>query len=182
MHYNRKQHLIQHSVNSSWAQFCPLCGGSLAERYIEIEQRTRRVCSNCGFIFYINPKVVAATIPRQNDHIWLLRRNIEPSLGRWTFPGGYVDLGESVKEAAIRETREETLLEVRIDSLLNIYSYVNAAVIMIVYCATVIAGIAGITAESQEIRAFQLADIPWTDLAFPSTRDALMEYVAKEKG
>jgi ADP-ribose pyrophosphatase YjhB (NUDIX family) len=168
---------LQHSAGSDWARFCPRCGCSLVERYLEIEQHHRKVCSGCGFIFYLNPKIVAAAVPRQDGRIWLLRRNIEPSSGCWTFPGGYVDLGESVEDAAIRETREETLLEIRLDSLLNIYSYAKSGIVVVVYCSTVIGGTAGITPESREVRAFDPADIPWRGLAFPSTRDALTDYM-----
>ena len=172
---------LQHSSASKWARFCPRCGAALEERYIEIEQHLRKICSGCGYIFYLNPKVVAAAIPRQDDQIWLLRRNIDPAPGTWTFPGGYVDLGESVPEAAIRETYEETLLNIRIDGLLNVYSYTNVGIVLVVFRATVTGGVAAATPESQEVRAFALDDIPWTRLAFPSTRDALTDYLKFER-
>ena len=182
MQPNRHIHtILQHPPDSSWAKFCPRCGHPLEERYLEEEQHIRKVCSDCKFIFYLNPKVVAGAIPRQNDRIWLVRRNIEPSSGCWTFPGGYVDLGESVKDAAIRETREETCLEVRLDGLLNVYSYANIGIVLVAYFATVVGGVAGTTPESQEVRAFRLEEIPWETLAFSSTRDALTDYVHHEK-
>jgi 8-oxo-dGTP diphosphatase len=179
MHMNgdRANHSLQHSDDSQWARYCPCCGGSLEERYIEAEQHTRKICSECGFIFYLNPKVVAAAVPRQGDSIWLVRRSVEPAQGHWTFPGGYVDLGERVSDAAIRETHEETQLNVRLDGLLNIYSYENSRIVLVVYRATVIGGMAGVTPESQEVRAFRLDAIPWSELAFPSTREALADYV-----
>jgi ADP-ribose pyrophosphatase YjhB (NUDIX family) len=181
MHYGPMHQMLQHPADSNWARFCPRCGGRLEERYVEIEQHHRKVCSGCGFIFYLNPKVVAAVIPRQEDRIWLVRRNIEPSCGSWTFPGGYVDLGESVPDAAVREAYEETLLRIRIDNLLNVYSYAEVGIVVVVYRATIIGGEAGATPESQEVKAFQLNDIPWANLAFPSTREALADYVkAKE--
>ena len=102
------------------------------------------------------------------------------SLGSWTFPGGYVDLGERVQDAAIRETYEETRLNIRLDGLLNVYSYANVGIVLVVYRATVIGGVAGVTPESQEVRAFHLKDIPWISLAFPSTREALADYVRFE--
>ena len=169
----------QHSIDSTWVKYCPRCGGKLEERFIEFEQRVRKVCSQCGFIFYLNPKVVAAAVPRQEGRIWLLRRNIEPGLGRWTFPGGYVDLGERVPDAAVRETREETCLEIQLDDLLNVYSYNAVGVVLVVYRATVIGGIAAVTPESQEVRSFSQAEVPWDELAFPSTREALRDYVQK---
>jgi 8-oxo-dGTP diphosphatase len=181
MQPNRHIHqTLQHPPDSTWAKFCPRCGCTLEERYIEEEQHVRKICSGCSFIFYLNPKVVAGAIPRQEDRIWLVRRNIEPSSGRWTFPGGYVDLGETIAEAAIRETQEETLLHIRLDSLLNVYSYANVGIVLVAYRATVVGGVAGTTPESQEVRAFRIEDIPWTHLAFPSTHDALTDYVTFE--
>jgi 8-oxo-dGTP diphosphatase len=163
-------------TNHSWISFCPRCGGTLEERFLEGENRARQVCPSCGFIYYLNPKVVACAIPRDNGRIWLLKRNIEPGFGLWTFPGGYVDLGERVPDAAIRETMEEMSLEIRIDSLLNVYSYDGIGIVLVVYLATVTGGRASPTPESQEVRLFSLAELPWQDLAFPSTRDALAEY------
>lgn len=171
---------LQHHMGADWAQFCPRCGGALEERYVEAEQHRRKICSACGFIFYLNPKVVAGAVPRENGRIWLVRRNIEPACGNWTFPGGYVDLGECVTDAAIRETYEETLLNVRLDGLLNVYSYSNVGIVLVVYRATVTGGVAGLTPETQEIRAFSPEDIPWEYLAFPSTREALSDYVKSE--
>lgn len=174
------QESVQHPAALKWAKFCPRCGSRLEERFIEIEQKARKVCGQCGFIFYLNPKVAAGAIPQQDGKIWLIRRNIEPSLGSWTFPGGYVDLGECVPDAAVRETFEETMLEVRLDRLLNVYSYADAGIVMVAYCATVVGGTPEVTAESKAIRAFRLDEIPWDDLAFPSTREALRDYIRQE--
>ena len=91
-----------------------------------------------------------------------------------------MDLGESVKDAAIRETREETLLDVQLDGLLNVYSYADIGIVLVAYRAVVVGGVAGITPESREVRAFKLEEIPWDGLAFSSTRDALADYVKFE--
>jgi len=181
MHDKQRHIWLQHPADSEWAKFCPRCGTGLVDRYLEAEQHTRKVCSACDFIFYLNPKVVAGAVPMQDGRIWLVRRNIEPSWGSWTFPGGYVDLGEQVTDAAIRETYEETLLNIRIEGLLNVYSYTNVGIVLVVFRATVTGGVAAATPESQEVRAFALDDIPWTRLAFPSTRDALTDYLKFER-
>jgi ADP-ribose pyrophosphatase YjhB (NUDIX family) len=173
--------LLQHPTDGNWARFCPRCGCALENRFIEEEQQTRKLCSGCGFIFYLNPKVVAGAVPRQNGSIWLVRRSIEPSSGKWTFPGGYVDLGETITEAAVRETFEETRLQIRLDGLLNVYSYSNVGIVLVVYRATVTGGAASPTLESSEVRQFRFEEIPWSSLAFPSTRDALRDYVEFEK-
>ncbi len=181
MHFDSARSNLQSPVDSNWARFCPRCGGKLMERYVETERHLRKVCSACGFIFYLNPKVVAAAVPRQDDRIWLVRRNIEPSSGRWTFPGGYVDLGERVEDAAIRETYEETMLRIRIDNLLNVYSSAEAGIALVVFRATVIGGRAAITPESREVRSFPFQAVPWDNLAFPSTHQALADYLKNEK-
>ena len=175
------KHDHPHLSEESQLKFCPLCGAPLVERYLDEEQHIRKVCSGCGYIFYLNPKVAAGVIPREGDDIWLLRRNIEPGDGCWTFPGGYVDLGESVPDAAVREALEETGLNVRLDGLLNVYSYTNVGIVLVAYRGSVIGGKAMLSHESREVRAFPLEDIPWSELAFTSTRDALREYLQYEQ-
>jgi ADP-ribose pyrophosphatase YjhB (NUDIX family) len=171
-HYNHP-----HLSDESQLKFCPLCGSPLADRYLAEERHTRKVCSGCGYIYYLNPKVAAGVIPREGDKIWLARRNIPPAAGLWTFPGGYVDLGESVPDAAVREAFEETGLNVRLDGLLNVYSYANVGIVLIAYYGSVVGGKAALTPESREVRAFRPQDIPWEELAFTSTRDALRDYL-----
>jgi ADP-ribose pyrophosphatase YjhB (NUDIX family) len=109
--------------------------------------------------------------------IVLLRRGVEPALGKWVFPGGYVDRGESVQDAAIRETKEESQLDVRLNSLLNVYSYPRSPNVIVVYTAEVIGGVLEAADESVEARIFSPDDVPWHDLAFDSTKDALNDYI-----
>jgi ADP-ribose pyrophosphatase YjhB (NUDIX family) len=166
-----------HLSDESRLKFCPLCGAPLVKRWLEEERHTRKICSGCGYIFYLNPKVAAGVVPREGDKIWLLRRNIAPGDDLWTFPGGYVDLGESVPEAAVREALEETGFKVRLDGLLNVYSYTNVGIVLVAYRGSVVGGKAALSPESREIRAFLPKDIPWEELAFSSTRDALRDYL-----
>ena len=158
-------------------RFCPRCGGDLEKRVVKAMEPKRLVCQNCSFIFYQDPKVVAATIFTLNGGIVLLKRGVEPAIGKWVFPGGYVDRGESVHDAAIRETKEESRLDVKISSLLNVYSYEGSPNIIVVYNAEIIGGELGAADESVDAGTFLPADIPWHDLAFASTKDALRDYL-----
>ena len=160
--------------------FCDRCGGALTPRSVAPEGKTHLVCERCGFIAYQNPKVVACAIPERGGRIYLIKRGIEPGLGKWTFPGGYVDLGESVTEAALREVREEIHLEIVLDGLVGVYSYPGVASVIVVYRATVPDGVPEPTPgiEVQAVRAYAPADIPWNDLAFKSTTEALRDWLA----
>jgi 8-oxo-dGTP diphosphatase len=158
-------------------RFCPRCGGGLEKRSIKAIEPKRLVCETCSFIFYQDPKVVAGAIFTLNGGVVLLKRGVEPAMGKWVFPGGYVDRGETVEEAALRETREESQLEIVIGSLLNVYSYPRSPNIIIVYAARIAGGKLAAGDESVEAATFLPGDIPWDDLAFDSTRDALKEYI-----
>lgn len=159
--------------------FCPVCGAPLQARVIKTGDPARLICtsSSCGFVFYLDPKVAVGTIIRMPDErIVLIRRAIEPGYGKWVFPGGYVDRGEEVMSAALREAREEAGLDVRLDHLIGIYSYAGRTPVIIVYAATWLAGEIVLDDEGLEARTFTEADIPWDDLAFRSTYDALRQY------
>jgi len=158
-------------------RFCPRCGGDLEKRIVKPTEPKRLVCLNCSFIFYQDPKVVAGTIFTLDGRIVLLKRGVEPAMGKWVFPGGYVDRGESVHEAAIRETKEESQMDVKLGPLLNVYSYPRSPNIIVVYAAEAVGGELGAGDESVEARVFAPAEIPWNDLAFDSTRDALKDYI-----
>lgn len=137
----------------------------------------RPVCPRCGYIHYLDPKVAVGTvIETPDERIVLVRRAIEPGYGLWVFPGGYVDRGEEVTVAARREAREEAGLEVRLDGLINIYSYPGRPIVVIVYKASVISGELRIDEESLEARLFSRAEIPWDQLAFRSTHEALEDF------
>ena len=159
-------------------RFCPACGGALEKRSLKASDPDRLVCGTCGFVFYLDPKVAVGTIiDAGDDRIVLVRRAIEPGYGLWVFPGGFVDRGEELPKAAIREAREESGLEVRLDRLVNIYSYPDAAVIIVVYAATAISGQLCGDEECLEARLVRADEIPWEELAFRSTREALKDYL-----
>ena len=159
-------------------RFCPKCGGSLTRQRLKVIEPKRLVCHDCAFIFYDDPKVAACTIPIVENKIVLLRRGIEPSYGKWVFPGGFLDRGERVEDAAVRETLEEVNLRVAVRRLLNVYSYPGYSVVVVVYIADVVGGQLQALDETLEVQTFAPTEVPWDELAFPSTRDALTEYLA----
>jgi ADP-ribose pyrophosphatase YjhB (NUDIX family) len=158
--------------HSSGFRFCPACGGPLEARLLKASDPKRLVCTQCEFVFYLDPKLAVGTIIR-DEH----RRAIEPGYGKWVFPGGYVDRGEQLHAAALREAREETGLEVRLDHLVDIYSYAGHVPIIVVYAATMIGGCLGCDDEGLEARFFEREQIPWDELAFRSTREALRQFL-----
>jgi mutator protein MutT len=164
-------------TNTPTYRFCPVCGHTLHSKVIKSTEPERLVCEGCGFVFYLDPKVAVGTIGTINGEIFLLKRSIEPALGKWVFPGGYVERGETLEAAAVREAAEESNLEVKIDGLLNVYSYEGRPIVVVVYAVTVVGGKLSAGDEALETRLFRPEDIPWQDLAFPSTRDALSHYL-----
>ena len=155
------------------------CGQRLTTAVPENDTRRRLVCMDCGFIHYINPRPVAGTIPvRADGAILLVRRAIEPRIGTWVFPGGYMDVGETAEEAAARETLEEAHLTVANLRLLGVYTRSGPGVVVIVYEAEATSE-AEAGHETSEVGWFQPAAIPWTELAFDSTEWALKDYVAR---
>jgi 8-oxo-dGTP diphosphatase len=155
------------------ARFCPRCG---AEAQVEFPRSLG--CPACGYQVYYNPDPVAAVIPRDgNGGLWLLRRGFDPGRGLWTFPGGFVDLGESVEDAARREVREELEIDVRLDGLVGVYSRGDDRVVLVVFDGTAL-GEPRTTPEAPEVRAFAPAQVPWSELAFWSTERALRDALA----
>jgi mutator protein MutT len=160
-------------------RFCPLCGGGLEKRLIKLGEPQRLVCTVCGFIFYIDPKLsVIAVIPLDGGVV-MVRRAIDPGYGLWVVPGGFVDMGEVVEEAVVRETQEETFLTVRPIRLLNIYSYPDHRTIIAAYVMEYVSGELGAGDETLEARVFGLQEIPWPQIAFSSTQEALREYISR---
>ncbi len=158
-------------------RFCPKCGQGLEAKALKAGEPARLVCGSCSFVFYLDPKVAAGTITLVDGGIVLLRRGIDPQWGKWVFPGGFVDRGESVQDAAVRETLEEVRLRVSLTGILDVYSFTGNDVVLVVYAADVIGGDLGVGDEAEDVKAFAPEQVPWTDLAFDSTREALRDYV-----
>src|SRR5215207_5037313 len=152
---------------ASHLNYCSRCGSRLRFGAVDGEHRERLVCDSCGHIVYVNPRLVVTAFPVTDDgQLLLLRRGIEPGIGRWAQPGGFLEVDETVHEAAIRETWEETGLLVVPGEIIGLYTRLEAAVVTIAYEARIVGGTAAPTAEALEIRTFAPEDIPWSGLAF----------------
>ncbi len=158
---------MQEQVN-----FCQRCGGALAEK--EIEGRVRRYCPACGFVVFLDPKVAAAVLVEVDGRLVLVRRGIEPAMGRWAFPSGYVDRGEALEAAAAREVREETGLEVHVTRLVGVYSRPGDTVILAVYAAERVGGSLLAGADADEVGLFSADELP--PLPFPHDYDILRDW------
>ncbi len=168
-----------HRLNPALAEarFCPRCGAPA-----NVDYPRSIACPGCGYQAYFNPKPVASAIPHDTEgRVILLRRAFEPGAGLWTFPGGFVDLGESVEDAARREAREELELDVVLDGLVGVYSRAQDRVVLVVFEATA-NGEPRTTPEATEVSAFGADEIPWGELAFWSTERALRDLLLRRSG
>lgn len=155
-------------------RFCPRCGADA-----DVSFPRSMSCPACGYGAFYNPKPVALAIPADaQGRIVLMRRALEPGRGHWTLPGGFVDLGESVEQAAVRECAEEIAAEVELDGLVGVYSRPGERIVAVVYAARTL-GEPSPTDEALEVRAFAPMEIPWAELAFWSDEPALREYLSR---
>lgn len=140
------------------ARFCPQCGAPLRRRIAF--GRRRQVCPQCSYVHFNDPKVAVGVVAQRRGRLLLVRRDHEPRLGEWSFPSGFVDAGEVLEEAAARETKEETGLDVRIQRLLGAYSTPGERVIFIAYAGRVTGGRIEVGAECQDVRFFPPDSLP----------------------
>ena len=135
------------------------------------------MCSECGFVFYQGPKLVASSIFELDGGVVLIQRSIEPGYGLWTFPGGFVELGEQAETAAEREALEECGIEIEVEEIIGLYSYPHAAPAIAVYAARAVGGEPEPRDETLAVQSFARDELPWEKLAFPSTEQALKDYL-----
>lgn len=144
----------------------------------DLKAKPRPVCTACGLTIYENPKTAAAVIPVLHGKVALVRRAMRPRKGTWVFPGGYVDAGESVDDAARREVFEETGLTVRLERLIGVYSRAGDETVLIVYAGEVVGGELTAGDEEQEAAWFSPDALPPDDqLGFWSTAQALRDWL-----
>jgi ADP-ribose pyrophosphatase YjhB (NUDIX family)/ribosomal protein S27AE len=164
---------------SSEYRFCPRCGNRLGVRVLKRGDPERLVCESCGFVFYLGPKLVAGAIFELDGGIVLIQRDIEPGYGKWTFPGGFVERGERAEAAARREVLEESGLEIEVGEILGLYTYDGQVPAIAVFAARVVRGKPVPLDETLDVRSFPRDALPWNELAFPSTEQALEDYLAQ---
>ena len=142
----------------------------------------RDVCTTCGFIDYVNPKIVVGSVVRHEDKILLCKRAIEPRSGFWTLPAGYLELNEAPEDGAKREAQEEACADLIIDSLLAVYAVPHISQVQLIYRARLQTSHFAAGPESLDVQLFDWDDIPWEDLAFPSVHWALKQDLMVEMG
>lgn len=174
--------LLQRSGIPAWLsanlRFCSRCGAELDFGRLPTEERDRLVCRTCGFVAYVNPRLVVSTLPvTAEGNIVLLRRAIEPGYGLWAQPGGFLEIDETAHEGAIRETFEETGLIVEPTEVVGIYTRSQAAVVVVAWEAPIVGGDPRPTPESLEVREFSPDSIPWPEVAFQTSTWAIRDWL-----
>jgi ADP-ribose pyrophosphatase YjhB (NUDIX family) len=161
---------------------CTRCGSRLELGPVEGEDRDRLACITCGFIAYVNPRLVVTTLPVTDDgRVLLLRRGIEPQRGYWAQPGGFLEIDETVREAAVRETLEEIGVVVEPGEIVGLYSRPEAAIVVVAFEARIVGGEPQTTPEALEVRAFEPEAIPWPEIAFRTSEWALRDWLKRAR-
>jgi ADP-ribose pyrophosphatase YjhB (NUDIX family) len=167
------QHQHPHNI-----RFCGLCGGAMQMREVLLDRKRYKVCAVCGFIDFPGPKLVAGCLVIEMGRVLLLRRGTAPQVGKWTFPGGYVEIDETPDQGAVRETYEEVGMRVILGKLLGLFSDpANPLAAVAVYLAQPGSEAPGLSEEATEVKYFAPHDIPWSDLAFHTTEAALRSWL-----
>ena len=162
-------------------KYCSECGSEVSFVIPEGDNRERHVCDRCGVIHYINPRIIAGTLPVHEGRILLCRRAIESRKGFWTLPAGFMENGETSAEAAARETIEEAEAEVRLHGLYTVFNLPHISQVYLFYRADLVDGQYGVGVESLETRLFDEQEIPWDELAFPTIHRTLRHYFRDRK-
>ena len=160
-------------------KFCVSCGNPLVYRPWTEGDGTMQLCcsaASCSHVHFLDPKVAAGVVATIEGEAVLVRRAYNPGKGLWTFPGGFVNRGEVVPEAAAREAREEAGIDVAVDSLLGVYSFEGNATVLIVYTGVVTAGVPRALSESTEVKRVAPDAIDFDELAFDTTRAAMRDW------
>ncbi len=159
-------------------KFCSQCGGTITEMIPEGDNRLRFVCGVCETIHYQNPRIVAGCLPVLDGQVLLCKRAIEPRRGYWTLPAGFMENGETVQQAAERETREEACAKVTALQLYTLFDLPHINQVYMFFRAELVDNGFRAGDETLEVRLFKQADIPWSELAFPTVGRTLEYFFA----
>ena len=162
------------------ARYCSACGAALTRRIPSGDLRERDCCDACGAIHYVNPRPVVGTIPVWDQHVLLCRRAIEPRHGFWTLPAGFMEVGESTLEGALRETHEEAGARIEMGPLFSVFDVPHVEQVHIFFRARLLDLDFAPGEESLEVKLFAEADIPWSELAFGTVSTALRLFFADQ--
>lgn len=160
--------------------FCSQCGQPVIVEVPRGDNRPRHVCRACGQVHYENPRVVVGCVPEFEGSILLCRRAIEPRRGYWTVPAGFMELGETLPEAALRETWEEAEAAVELGPLFAVVDVVHARQVHVFFRGTLREARFGAGEETLEARLFTPSELPWPEIAFPSVTIALEQYLREQ--
>jgi ADP-ribose pyrophosphatase YjhB (NUDIX family) len=160
------------------ALYCSRCGHAIARRVPAGDSRSRDCCDDCGTIHYVNPRLVVGTIPVWEDRVLLCRRAIEPRLGLWTLPAGFLEVGESTVEGAARETLEEAGAQIEMGELFSMIDVPYIEQVHLFFRARLLDTDFAAGEESLEVRLFAESEIPWHALAFRTVATTLRLYFA----
>ena len=155
---------------------CRVCGATVSYRVPADDNRDRAICSGCGEVHYENPINVVGTVPVWGDQVLLCRRNIEPRYGMWTLPAGFLELGESTAEGALRETVEEAGARVEMQALFSVLNVVRVGQVHFFYRARMLDTSLDPGPETIEARLFREDEVPWDELAFRTVRLTLEHF------
>ena len=160
---------------------CRQCGTAVSYRIPDDDNRARAVCPSCATIHYENPINVVGTVPVWGEQVLLCKRAIEPRYGLWTLPAGFMELGETVAEGALRETVEEAGAKITLDGLFTVMNVVRAGQVHLFYRATMVDTSLDPGTETLEARLFHEHEIPWDEIAFRTVKQTLRHYFACRK-
>jgi ADP-ribose pyrophosphatase YjhB (NUDIX family) len=146
--------------------YCPNCGAKVAFRVPPGDTLPRHLCDSCGTIHYKNPLVVVGSIPEMDGRILLCKRAIEPRLGLWTLPAGFMELGETIAQGAIRETLEEANARIELGEVYTLLSVPHVNQVHVFYRAKLLDKRFSAGAESLEVELFSEREVPWDQIAF----------------
>jgi len=155
---------------------CRACGSVVDYLVPADDNRERAVCPACGTVHYVNPLNVVGTVPVWQDRVLLCRRNIEPRYGLWTLPAGFMELGETTEQGALRETDEEAGARVELEGLFTVLNVVRVGQLHLFYRARLLDTDFHPGPESIEVRLFDETEVPWEELAFRTVRETLQRY------